>query len=128
MKAGAFALSLGLPPAVPAGICARHGLSAAGGRPGRARAKRRPEQQPRFHPHSDRRRQGAGPRARIEAGTSVTVTNSGKEMHTASAVDGSWTTGEIAPGQSVNLFFNKPGTYTYICRDHPWTQAQLMVE
>ncbi len=67
-------------------------------------------------------------RAKVKAGTAVTWTNTGKLPHSAAAVDGSWTTGEIAPGQSATVKFDKPGTYTYSCNDHPWTYAQLVVE
>jgi plastocyanin len=48
--------------------------------------------------------------------------------HDASAQDGSWSTGEIAPGKSATVKFDKPGTYTYICKDHPWSYGQLVVE
>lgn len=67
-------------------------------------------------------------RAKIKAGSAVTWTNAGKLPHRATALDGSWTTGEVAPGQSATVRFDKPGTYTYICTDHPWSYAQLVVE
>ena len=67
-------------------------------------------------------------RAKVQAGATVTWTNAGKLPHSATAVDGSWTTGEIAPGQSATVKFDKPGTYTYHCTDHPWSYAQLVVE
>ncbi len=67
-------------------------------------------------------------RAKVKAGTSVTWTNEGTLTHSATAVDGSWTTGEIAPGQSATVKFDKPGAYTYSCADHPWSYAQLVVE
>ncbi len=67
-------------------------------------------------------------RAKVKAGTPVTFTNTGKVPHDASAEDGSWTTGEIAPGGSATVTVNKPGTYTYICKDHPWSYGQLIVE
>jgi PQQ-dependent dehydrogenase (methanol/ethanol family) len=67
-------------------------------------------------------------RAKVKAGTTVTWTNNGKVPHSAAAVDGSWTTGEIAPGQSATVKFDKPGSFTYSCKDHPWSYAQLVVE
>jgi quinohemoprotein ethanol dehydrogenase len=67
-------------------------------------------------------------RAKVKAGSSVTWTNDGKLPHSATAADGSWTTGEIAPGQSAMVKFDKAGTYTYSCSDHPWSYAQLVVE
>jgi plastocyanin len=67
-------------------------------------------------------------RIKVKAGGSVTWTNDGKVPHDASAQDGSWSTGEIAPGKSATVKFDKPGTYTYICKDHPWSYGQLIVE
>lgn len=67
-------------------------------------------------------------RAKVKAGTKVTFTNGGKETHEAAALDGSWTTGKIAPGQSVTMSFDKPGTYTYQCKNHLWSYAELTVE
>ena len=58
----------------------------------------------------------------------MTWTNAGKLPHDATAVDGSWTTGEIAPGASATVTITKPGTYTYNCKDHPWSFGQLVVE
>jgi PQQ-dependent dehydrogenase (methanol/ethanol family) len=67
-------------------------------------------------------------RIKVKAGSSVTWTNDGKEAHAATAQDGSWTTGEVQPGKSATVKFDKPGTYTYICKDHPWSYGQLIVE
>jgi alcohol dehydrogenase (cytochrome c) len=67
-------------------------------------------------------------RAKVKAGAVVTWTNTGKEPHTATAADGSWSTGEIAPGQSGTVTVTKPGSYTYIDKDHPWNMGQLIVE
>jgi mono/diheme cytochrome c family protein len=66
-------------------------------------------------------------RARVRAGSDVTWVNNGKERHTITALDKSWTTGEIIPGNMVSLTFDKPGAYTYICKDHPWAYGQLIV-
>ena len=67
-------------------------------------------------------------RAKAGVGGKVTWTNRGKESHTATAVDGSWTTGVVAPGKSVTLTFAKAGVHTYICNEHPWSYAELTIE
>ena len=67
-------------------------------------------------------------RIKVKAGSSVTWTNDGKEPHDATAEDGSWTTGEVAPGKSATVKFDRPGKYTYICKDHPWSYGELVVE
>jgi alcohol dehydrogenase (cytochrome c) len=68
--------------------------------------------------------------ARVQAkvGSKVTWTNMGTIAHSAVARDGSWATGRIDPLQSASVTFDKPGTYTYICGEHPWSIAQLVVE
>jgi glucose dehydrogenase/plastocyanin len=67
-------------------------------------------------------------RVKVTAGTTVTWTNEGSLPHDASAEDGSWSTGPIAPGASAAVRFDKPGTYTVVCREHPWSYGQLVVE
>jgi plastocyanin len=44
------------------------------------------------------------------------------------AEDGSWTTGALNPIEVGVVTFDKPGTYTYACSNHPWAKAQLIVE
>ena len=66
-------------------------------------------------------------RAKIKAGT-ITFTNDGKEPHNPTAVDGSWTTGEIAPGKSATVTIATPGTYVYSDKLHPWSYGQLVVQ
>ncbi len=66
-------------------------------------------------------------RARVKVGTRVTWINNGKMVHTIVAEDGSWGTGPISPAQEGYVSFNKPGKYTYICKDHPWVYGELIV-
>jgi alcohol dehydrogenase (cytochrome c) len=63
----------------------------------------------------------------IKAGTTVTWTNAGPAAHTATAADGSWDTGDIAPGQAASVTFDTPGTYTYFCTPHPFMLGQVIV-
>lgn len=67
-------------------------------------------------------------RARIKAGTSVTWRNNGRLAHTIVAEDGSWTTGTLRPLDFAAVKFDKPGTYTYICKEYPWVYGQIIVE
>ena len=67
-------------------------------------------------------------RVGVKPGTTVTWTNTSKVEHTIAARDGSWSTGKIKPGESATHTFAAAATYTYICTDHPWTIAQLIVE
>jgi alcohol dehydrogenase (cytochrome c) len=66
-------------------------------------------------------------RARVKVGSQVLWVNNGRLKHTVMAEDGSWTTGPLAPLEAGAVTFDKPGEYTYVCRDHPWAKAQLIV-
>jgi outer membrane protein assembly factor BamB/mono/diheme cytochrome c family protein len=67
-------------------------------------------------------------RARVRVGTRVTWVNNGTLLHTVVAKDGSWTTGPISPAQNGYVRFDKPGTYTYFCKNHPWAYGEIIVE
>ncbi len=67
-------------------------------------------------------------RVKVTAGQKVTWTNMGKQPHDATAMDGSWTTGDIAPGQTGSYTFTKAGTYDYTSKSEPWVHAQVTVE
>ncbi len=67
-------------------------------------------------------------RARIKAGTQVTWRNNGRMIHTIVADDGSWTTESLGSGDVGGKTFEKPGTYVYHCKEHPWAYGQIIVE
>jgi plastocyanin len=67
-------------------------------------------------------------RARVKVGTQVTWRNNGRMVHTIVAQDASWTTGPLNTGEVGAATFAKPGTYTYICKEHPWAYGQIIVE
>ena len=67
-------------------------------------------------------------RARIKAGTKISFKNISTMTHAIQARDGSWKTGPIQPGSTGTMTVSKPGTYEYICVDHPWSIGQLIVE
>jgi alcohol dehydrogenase (cytochrome c) len=67
-------------------------------------------------------------RVKVASGTAVTFTNGTTMAHALEARDGSWRTSSIAPGASGSVTITRPGTYEYVCRDHPWSFAQLVVE
>lgn len=66
-------------------------------------------------------------RARIKTGARMVWVNNGKSVHTITAPDGSWTTGPINPGAMGFATFDKPGQYSYICKEHPWSYGQIIV-
>ena len=67
-------------------------------------------------------------RITVPVGTTVTWRNTGTTIHTATALDQSWDTGDIpGGGGTAALQFDTPGTYTYTCAPHPWMLAQVIV-
>jgi plastocyanin len=52
----------------------------------------------------------------VDAGTTVTWSNTGERPHTASDRGGTFDTKPIAPGASAEVTFSAPGTYFYFCR------------
>jgi alcohol dehydrogenase (cytochrome c) len=67
-------------------------------------------------------------RIKVPAGAAVTWSNQGKLPHDATAMDGSWTTGDIAPGATGSVTFANPGTFDYTSKSEPWVHGQIMVE
>jgi plastocyanin len=63
----------------------------------------------------------------IEAGTTVVWRNNGKNSHTVSADNGSFESGDIAPGATWKHTFDRPGAFAYHCTPHPWMKASIRV-
>lgn len=55
----------------------------------------------------------------ITKGSSVTWTNNDAVVHTATADNGLFDSGNLSQGESYKFTFNTPGTYTYHCTPHP---------
>jgi plastocyanin len=64
----------------------------------------------------------------VKPGDTVVFINRDITPHTATAVDGSWTTGDIASGQSVKIVMPERGSGGYFCRYHPAMKATLKTE
>lgn len=54
--------------------------------------------------------------------------NKDNSPHTVTSNDGSFESGNMAPGQSFTFTFTLPGTYTYHCTYHPWMVATVTVK
>lgn len=51
----------------------------------------------------------------VPSETTVVWTNEGEKPHTVTAHDGSFDSGTLYPGESYQVTFYEPGTYTYQC-------------
>ena len=55
----------------------------------------------------------------VSEGTTVTWVNDDSAEHTVTSIDGTFNSGNIAPGRVFNFTFTKPGKYQYQCVIHP---------
>lgn len=65
---------------------------------------------------------------RIRVGEVVEWVNRDPVVHTATADDGSFDSGDIAPGESWRYRFDRAGEFPYHCTPHPFMQAVIIVE
>jgi plastocyanin len=65
--------------------------------------------------------------ASVPVGATLTWTNLGSQAHTATAADGSFDTGMVAPGATASVEFDTPGTFVYHCTPHPWMTGYIIV-
>ncbi len=62
----------------------------------------------------------------IAAGDTVTWKNTGQTVHTVTASDGSWDSGDLNPGSIFSKTFSQVGTITYYCKYHGSPQGAGM--
>jgi plastocyanin len=63
----------------------------------------------------------------IRVGDTVTWINRDPVEHTATATNGSFDTGMIAPDGSARIRFTRAGTYAYLCTPHPDMRGTVVV-
>ncbi|MEA2617265.1 MAG: hypothetical protein QOE72_3048 [Chloroflexota bacterium] len=63
----------------------------------------------------------------VTKGTAVTWTNRDSSVHTATAVDRSFDTGNIEPGKSAGHTFDTAGTFAYRCSIHQYMTGSIVV-
>ena len=64
----------------------------------------------------------------VNEGDTVTWTNDGPTVHTATAEDGSFDTGILEKGESGSATFTQAGTINYICTPHPNMKGKVIVQ
>jgi plastocyanin len=64
----------------------------------------------------------------VQAGTTITWSNTGAVAHTVTADDGvSFDSGNLDPQATFSLTPTSPGTFTYHCTFHPWMTGSFTV-
>jgi plastocyanin len=63
----------------------------------------------------------------VPVGTTVTWTNNDAVAHTVTASDGSFDSGNLAPGDSWSHTFTAAGSFDYRCNYHPDMLAKVIV-
>ena len=64
----------------------------------------------------------------VNEGDTVTWTNEGPTVHTATAEDGSFDTGSLRKGESGSATFTSAGSISYICTPHPNMRGTIVVQ
>jgi LPXTG-motif cell wall-anchored protein len=64
----------------------------------------------------------------VNVGDTVTWSNSGPTGHSATANDGSFDTGILQKGSSGSHTFSQAGTFSYICKPHPFMKGTVVVQ
>jgi len=67
------------------------------------------------------------PNLTISAGSKVTWVNDDNMIHTVTANDASFNSGDINPGSSFSYTFNTVGTYNYYCMHHAGMTAVVTI-
>ena len=62
----------------------------------------------------------------VKAGTTVTWTNNDNTVHTVTADDASFSSGDMNNGSSYSHTFSAAGTYPYHCNYHPAMKASVV--
>jgi quinohemoprotein ethanol dehydrogenase len=63
----------------------------------------------------------------VPVGTTVTWTQTGVFLHSATANDGTFDSGIMQTGQQFSFTFTQPGTFPYFCVPHPFMIGQIEV-
>ncbi len=64
----------------------------------------------------------------VNVGDTVVWTNEDRVVHTATALDGSFSTGRIGNDQSREVSFTNAGEYAYNCNIHPSMKGLIVVQ
>jgi len=63
----------------------------------------------------------------VAVGTTVVVTNTDDTQHTWTALDGTFDSSALGPGDTFEFTFTEAGTYDYQCNFHPSMTGTIVV-
>ena len=66
-------------------------------------------------------------RISVPVGTTLTWANQGAVIHTATASNRAWDTGDVPSGGSASVTFTSAGTFNYNSSPHTWMIGQINV-
>lgn len=64
----------------------------------------------------------------IGVNNTLTWDNKDTAVHTVTATDGSFDSGDVKKGQSYTHTFTTPGTFSYYCKYHSWMTGKVIVK
>lgn len=64
---------------------------------------------------------------RVRAGDTVVWRNGGSQVHTVTADDGAFDSGNLSPGETFKRTFDQPATFRFHCTPHPWMKGVVLV-
>jgi plastocyanin len=64
---------------------------------------------------------------KVKKGTMISFKNTDTVIHTVTADNGSFDTGNIEPGSSRTITLNQVGEFTYYCIPHPFMKGKIIV-
>jgi alcohol dehydrogenase (cytochrome c) len=67
-------------------------------------------------------------RIQIPAGTTISWENQGSTIHTVTAQNGAFDSGDLSAGQTFSYRFDTAGSYIYVCSPHPWMVGEVQVQ
>ncbi len=67
-------------------------------------------------------------RIQVPVGTTVNWENQGGTIHTVTAQNRAFDSGDMSAGQTYSFTFDTPGSYIYICTPHPWMIGEVLVQ
>jgi len=67
-------------------------------------------------------------RIQVPVGTTVNWENQGGTIHTVTAQNRAFDSGDMSAGQTYSFTFDTAGSYIYLCSPHPWMIGQIIVQ